>query len=261
MSAVRFDFTGQSVIVTGAARGIGLAIATRFLGAGAAVTLVDADGAVLDEVCGRIGGHPATADVTDTAAVEAVVADVIAGEGKVDVLINNAGVLRDNLLWKLSDDEWSTVLDVHAGGTFRFTRACIPTFRAQKRGRVVNVTSYTGLHGNVGQANYATAKAGIIGFTMTAARELAHFGITVNAISPNAETRMIASIPEAKRAELAAAIPMGRFAEPSEVTGAVCFPRLGRGELCNRRRPAGRRRHVHLTAIRSHPHGHVQLCQ
>jgi 3-oxoacyl-[acyl-carrier protein] reductase len=126
-------------------------------------------------------------------------------------------------LWRLSDDDWSRVLDVHAGGTFRFTRACIPSFREQRGGRVINVTSYTELHGNVGQANYAAAKAAIVGFTMTAAKELAHFGITVNAISPNAETRMIAAIPDAKRAELTAAIPMRRFAEPSEVTGAVYF--------------------------------------
>ncbi|MEW2508210.1 SDR family oxidoreductase [Amycolatopsis sp. NPDC047767] len=105
----------------------------------------------------------------------------------------------------------------------RLTRACVPTFRAQGRGRVINVTSYTGLHGNVGQANYAAAKAGIIGFTKTTAKELARFGVTVNAISPNAETRMIASIPDEKRAELAAAIPMGRFADPSEMCAAIGF--------------------------------------
>ena len=107
--------------------------------------------------------------------------------------------------------------------TFRFTRAAVPHFRAQGRGRVINVTSYTGLHGNPGQANYAAAKAGIIGFTKTTAKELARFGITVNAISPNADTRMIASIPEERRGEIAATIPMGRFAAPAEMAGAVCF--------------------------------------
>jgi 3-oxoacyl-[acyl-carrier protein] reductase len=112
---------------------------------------------------------------------------------------------------------------VHLGGTFRFTRACVPYFRAQRNGRVVNVTSYSGLHGNVGQANYASAKAGIIGFTKTAAKELARFGVTVNAISPNAETRMIASIPEDRRRASEQLIPMGRYADPSEISAAVAF--------------------------------------
>ncbi len=112
---------------------------------------------------------------------------------------------------------------MHLGGTFRLTRAATPVFREQGYGRVINVTSYTGLHGNVGQANYAAAKAGIIGFTRTAAKELAGFGVTVNAVSPNAETRMIASIPEDKKRELAAAIPLGRFADPSEMAAAVAF--------------------------------------
>src|SRR5699024_842500 len=105
--------------------------------------------------------------------------------GRIDVLVNNAGILRDRVLWKLEDDDWDDVLAVHAGGTFRLTRACVPHFRAQGGGRVINVTSYTGLHGNPGQSNYATAKAGIIGFTKTAAKELARFGVTVNAVSPN----------------------------------------------------------------------------
>lgn len=127
------------------------------------------------------------------------------------------------MLWKLADDDWEAVLAVHAGGTFRFTRACVPHFRERSYGRVVNVTSYTGLHGNTGQANYATAKAGIIGFTKTAAKELARFGVTVNAISPNAETRMVASIPDDKKAELTAGIPLGRFAAPSEMAAAIAF--------------------------------------
>jgi len=127
------------------------------------------------------------------------------------------------VLWKLTDDDWEQVLAVHSGGTFRFTRACVPHFRAGGRGRVINVTSYTGIRGNVGQANYAMAKAGIIGFTKTAAKELAHFGITVNAISPNAETRMIASIPDAKREELLAQIPLRRFGSPAEMCPAVGF--------------------------------------
>jgi 3-oxoacyl-[acyl-carrier protein] reductase len=112
---------------------------------------------------------------------------------------------------------------VHLGGTFRCTRAAIPHFREQQYGRVINVTSYTGLRGNPGQANYAAAKAGIIGFTKTAAKELARFGTTVNAVSPNAETRMISSIPPDRREVITAAIPLGRFGAPGEMAAAVAF--------------------------------------
>jgi 3-oxoacyl-[acyl-carrier protein] reductase len=137
--------------------------------------------------------------------------------------VNNAGILRDRVVWKLTDADWQAVLGVHLTGTFNMTRAAVPAMREQGYGRFVNVTSYTGLHGNVGQANYAAAKAGIIGFTRTTAKELARFGITVNAISPNAETDMVASIPEDRLAELRAEIPMGRFSAPSEAAPAVGF--------------------------------------
>jgi 3-oxoacyl-[acyl-carrier protein] reductase len=161
--------------------------------------------------------------VSASADADRAVATAIERTGRLDVLVNNAGILRDNVLWKISDADWDDVLATHGGGTFRFTRAAVSHFRAQQYGRVINVTSYTGLRGNTGQANYAMAKAGIIGFTKTAAKELARFGVTVNAISPNAQTRMIDSIPEAKRAELASGIPMGRFAAPAEMCAAVGF--------------------------------------
>jgi 3-oxoacyl-[acyl-carrier protein] reductase len=112
---------------------------------------------------------------------------------------------------------------VHLGGSFRLIRACTPHFRERQYGRVINFTSYTGLHGNLGQANYAAAKAGLIGLTKTAAKELGHFGVTVNAISPNANTRMLATIPEDRRQEMAANIPLGRIAEPDEISAAVAF--------------------------------------
>lgn len=223
MGNVNFDFSGRTVIVTGAARGIGLEVARRFGAAGAAVYLVDFDGAEAEKAAVGFGGTAIQADVSDTAAVGDAVARAVSDTGRLDVVVNNAGLLRDTVLWKMTDDDWDRVLAVHAGGTFRVTRAAVPYFRERGYGRIVNVTSYTGLHGNVGQANYATAKAGIIGFTKTAAKELARFGITVNAISPNAETRMIAGVPEEKRAELIAGIPMGRFAEPGEMFGAIAF--------------------------------------
>lgn len=218
-----FDFTGQSVIVTGAAQGIGLEIARFFVIGGATTYLVDYDSVALEAAAAETGGVPLRADVSVTADVEASVARVIEDTGRVDVLVNNAGILRDSVVWKITDDDWDSVLDVHAGGTFRFTRACVPHFRARSYGRIINITSYTGLHGNVGQANYATAKAGIIGFTKTAAKELAGFGVTVNAISPNARTRMIESIPAAKITELEATIPMNRFSEPAEVCASIGF--------------------------------------
>jgi 3-oxoacyl-[acyl-carrier protein] reductase len=221
MPNMSFNFAGRSAIVTGAARGIGLAIARHFRAAGATVFMVDFDERALDEAASEVGAVAIPADVTRSVDADAVVSTAVAHSGRVDILVNNAGILRDRVLWKLTDDDWDQVLAVHAGGTFRLTRACVPHFRQQLFGRIINVTSYTGLHGNRGQANYATAKAGIIGFTKTAAKELAHFGVTVNAISPNAATRMTASIPADKVAEVTGPIP--RFADPTEMTAAVGF--------------------------------------
>ena len=228
MSNLNFDFSGQSVIVTGAARGIGLAIAEFFKAANANVYMVDMDLNEINIASKNIGAVGVAADVSNTADVDRVVAQVIADTGRIDVLVNNAGILRDGVVWKLTDEDWDAVLAVHLGGTFRLTRACVPHFREQNYGRIINVTSYTGLHGNVGQANYGAAKAGIIGLTKTTAKELARFGITVNAISPNAATRMIDSIPTDKKAELAAAIPIARWGEPAEMCPAVGF--LASGE-------------------------------
>jgi 3-oxoacyl-[acyl-carrier protein] reductase len=143
--------------------------------------------------------------------------------GRIDAAVNNAGITRDSMVWKMSGEQWHTVLDVHLGGTFHVTRAVLPAMRAHRYGRIVNVTSYTGLHGNVGQANYAAAKAGIIGFTKTVAKEVARSGITVNVVSPNAATGMVASVPSKTLAELTAAIPLGRFADPAEIAPGVAF--------------------------------------
>ena len=221
--SLALDFSGQTVIVTGAARGIGRATAAGFVEAGASVWMVDADAEALIPAADSVGAYAAVADVASTADVERVVADAVEETGRIDVLFNNAGVLRDNVLWKIDDADWNTVVDVSLGGTFRFTRACVPHFRERRYGRVINITSYTGMHGNVGQAAYAAAKAGVIGFSKTAAKELARFGITVNVLSPNAQTRMIESIPDHVRAGLDAQIPLGRFAEPQEIVPGVLF--------------------------------------
>jgi 3-oxoacyl-[acyl-carrier protein] reductase len=220
---IKYNFAGRTVIVTGAGRGIGLAVSELFVSAGATVVMVDLDDDVLAPAAAALGAVPAVADIAQTDDVERVVADTVKRTGRVDVLVNNAGILRDGVLWKTDDAAWDQVLAVHLGGSFRFTRACVPHFRAQHYGRVINFTSFTGLHGNIGQANYAAAKAGLIGFTKTAAKELAGFGVTVNAVSPNANTRMLASIPADRRAQMEALIPLGRVAEPGEIATAVAF--------------------------------------
>jgi 3-oxoacyl-[acyl-carrier protein] reductase len=223
MPELDFKFEGRTAIVTGAARGIGRAIADRLVRAGAFVVAVDVDQELIERAAVEIGAVPAAADVQRTQDVERAIAAAVGATGRVDILVNNAGILRDGMLWKLSDDDWESVIAVHLGGTFRFTRGCAPYFRKQNYGRVVNVTSISGLHGNLGQAAYSAAKAGIVGLTLTSAKELARFGVTVNAISPSARTRMVESIPPERMREIEQAIPLGRVGEPSEMADAVAF--------------------------------------
>jgi 3-oxoacyl-[acyl-carrier protein] reductase len=220
---VTYDFSGQTVIVTGAGRGIGLAIAECFAKADADVVMVDMDQDVVEAEAKRLGASALVANIAKTEEAERVVSSTVERTGRIDVLVNNAGILRDGVLWKTDDDAWESVLAVHLGGSFRLMRACVPHFRERQHGRVINFTSYTGLHGNLGQTNYGAAKAGLIGLTKSAAKELGRFGVTVNAISPNANTRMMASIPEARLQEMTAHIPLGRLAEPDEISAAVAF--------------------------------------
>jgi 3-oxoacyl-[acyl-carrier protein] reductase len=223
VKTLTFNFSGRTVIVTGAARGIGAELVAFFRAAGADVVAVDLDAEPLSSVADHTGAISVVGDVSTTETAVSVVANALSATGRIDVLVNNAGILRDNVLWRIADEDWDLVLGVHAGGTFRLTRECVPAFREQGSGRVINVTSYTGLHGNPGQSSYATAKAGIIGFTKTAAKELARFGVTVNALCPNAGTRMVDSIPDGRRAAIEASIPLGRFGAPSEMCAAVGF--------------------------------------
>ena len=221
---LRFDYTGRTAVVTGAAQGIGLAIADLFLRSGGHVVAVDRDGGALAAAWeARAEVLCIAADVADVSAITTAVARAAEWAGAIDVLVNNAGITRDSIVWKLTDDDWRAVIDVHLTGTFVCTRAVLPHMRAAGYGRIINVTSYTGLHGNVGQANYAAAKAGVIGFTKTVAKEVARSGITVNAISPNAATAMVAAVPAAKKEELEAMVPQGRFAAPEEMAAAVAF--------------------------------------
>ncbi|MCM3920517.1 3-oxoacyl-ACP reductase FabG [Frankia sp. AiPs1] len=220
-----FDFTGRTALVTGGAQGIGLEIAALFHRAGARVAVLDRDPEALQRSwpAGVDRCRTYAVDVSDSSQVNAAVDDVARWAGSVDIAVNNAGITRDTVVWKMSDDQWQAVLDVHLKGTFAVTRAVVPHMRAAGFGRIVNVTSYTGLHGTIGQANYAAAKGGIVAFTKTVAKEVARFGITVNAISPNAATAMVKAVGEERLAAMTATVPLGRFAEPAEMATAVGY--------------------------------------
>jgi 3-oxoacyl-[acyl-carrier protein] reductase len=221
--SVEFDFAGRTVLITGGGRGIGRALVRFFADAGATTAVIDVDEPALAEVGHDHDVLPFAVDVSKSTDVADAIQRIVTETGRLDVVVNNAGILRDRVVWKLTDSDWDAVIGVHLTGTFNTTRSAVPVMREQNYGRIVNVTSYTGLHGNVGQSNYAAAKAGIIGFTLTTAKEVARFGITVNAISPNAETDMVASIPPDRAEQLRASIPMGRFSDPAEVGPAIGF--------------------------------------
>jgi acetoacetyl-CoA reductase len=224
------DLTGTACLVTGASRGIGRAIALE-LGRSCASVAVgyannkDAADEVVAEITSSGGqGFAFRLDVQDPAAIEPVVASVIEAFGKIDVLVNNAGITRDRSLAKMSSEEWDDVLQTNLSSVFHLTSRVLPHMVKQGYGRIVNISSVIGLHGNFGQANYAAAKAGIVGFTKAAALEVARKGITVNAIAPGfIETEMIAAMPEEVRAGILAKIPMGRFGRPEEVAQVVAF--------------------------------------
>ena len=215
--------------MTGASRGIGRAIAAAFAAEGAHVVLAARDAAKLAEAVAEIQAKGGKAealalDVSDRASVEAGFAQMVAAHGRIDLLVNNAGVTRDNLLLRMKDEEWRQVLDINLTGAFLCTQAVLKPMLKQKSGRIVNITSVVGLGGNAGQANYAASKAGVIGFTKSVAREVASRGITANAIAPGfIETDMTAAMSEKAREAVFAAIPLGRVGRPEDVAGAALF--------------------------------------
>jgi NAD(P)-dependent dehydrogenase (short-subunit alcohol dehydrogenase family) len=215
-------------LVTGAASGIGAATARRFAREGATVAINDAKPEGLDAVAGEIRAAGAKAlvlpgDVTKKADCERIVQEVIRTFGRLDILINNAGINRDAMAAKMTEEQWDAVLSVNLKGTFLCAQAALPGMRERAWGRVVN-TSSIGALGNIGQANYAASKAGVIGLTKTLALEYAKYGVTVNAIAPGpVMTAMLAGVPEAIRERIIAQVPVGRIASPDEIAGVHVF--------------------------------------
>ncbi|MBM3878619.1 MAG: 3-oxoacyl-[acyl-carrier-protein] reductase [Verrucomicrobia bacterium] len=219
----------QIAVVTGAGRGIGRAIALRFAAEGADVVCVSRTAANADHVADEVRalGRRAWAralDVSDAQAVADAAGQIVAETGRVDILINNAGVTRDGLLLRMTEADWDLVLDTNLKGAFNFTKALTRTFLKQRAGRIIQITSVSGLLGNAGQCNYAASKAALIGFTKSLARELGSRGITVNALAPGfIETDMTAALPGEARQELSKRIPLGGFGQPEDVAYAALF--------------------------------------
>lgn len=221
-----FDLHGKRALVTGASGGIGGAIARALHARGAAVglsgTRVDALNALAAELKER--AHALPADLSDPAAADSLVKAADAALGGVDILINNAGLTRDNLAVRMKDEDWQKVLDVNLTAAFRLSRACLRGMMKKRWGRIVSITSVVGATGNPGQANYAASKAGLVGMSKALAQEVASRNITVNCIAPGfVVTAMTESLPEEQRQKLAAIIPAGRLGTPADVAAAAVY--------------------------------------
>lgn len=222
-------YVGRTVAITGAARGLGRAMAERFAAEGAFVAIADTDDAGARSAASELAAtHGATAladavDVTSPAAVGTWVERVVGETGRLDVLVNNAGIIRDNRVENISDDDWHAVVDVSLTGAFHGIRGALPVMKGQRYGRILSFSSMS-WRGNFGQANYVAAKAGIVGLTRAVALEAARHGITANAIAPGLiETPMLASMNGPARDKLTAKIPAGHTGDPADIASAAAF--------------------------------------
>ncbi|MDP3617157.1 MAG: 3-oxoacyl-ACP reductase FabG [Rhodoferax sp.] len=222
------SFQGQVALVTGASRGIGAAIALELAQRGLKVIGT----ATSDEGAAKIGKTLSvfpgcggkTLDVNDARAAETLIGDIVKEYGGLQVLVNNAGITRDNLALRMKDEEWDAVLDTNLKAVFRMSRAVMRTMMKQRYGRIINITSVVGALGNPGQANYAAAKAGVAGMTRALARELGSRNITVNCVAPGfIETDMTATLPQDQQNALFSQIPLGHFGKPSDIAHAVAY--------------------------------------
>ena len=213
------------VLITGGMSGIGLATAEAFQRAGDRVFLVDMrETAAGQEVVRQSGGAFFNADVREAPAAERIAAEIVAAAGRLDVLVNNAGIARDHVLWKMSEADWDDVVDTHLKGAFNYLRAAAPLFRRQQSGKVVNVSSINALRGKAGLANYSAAKAGLIGLTRAAARELGPANVNVNAVAPGwVETPLTEHYPAEVRGQALRESALGRLGKPEEIADVIVF--------------------------------------
>jgi 3-oxoacyl-[acyl-carrier protein] reductase len=224
------SFPGNVALVTGGSRGIGRAIVEELVTSGVKVAFTyHTHGEAADSLCQEVherGGETLgfRQDVSDFAGAKAVLAAVNERLGRIDMLVNNAGITRDKPLAMMREDDWRAVIETNLYGTINFARAAVFAFMKQRRGRIVNITSVSGQMGLPGQTNYSASKAGIIGFTKALAKEVAKSGVTVNAVSPGLiTTDMLEAMPAQLREQMCAAIPLGRFGQPGEVAKVVKF--------------------------------------
>ena len=221
-----FDLSGKTALVTGASGGIGGAIAKALHGQGATVGLSGTRREALEKVAAELGerAHVLPCDLGDPAATDALVKEAEAAMGKLDILVNNAGLTRDNIAMRMKDDEWQKVLDVNLTAGFRLARAAMRGMMKRRFGRIIGITSIVGVTGNPGQANYAAAKAGMIGMSKALAQELASRSITVNCVAPGfIETPMTDALTADQKARILPAVPAGRLGTPEEIAAAVVF--------------------------------------
>lgn len=220
---------GKVALVTGASRGIGKAIADALGAQGATVVGTATTQSGADVISQRFAdsgfnGAGMCLDVADDAAVESVVKDIGERYGAITILVNNAGITRDNLLMRMKTDEWDSVLDTNLTSIYRLSKACLRAMMKAKTGRIINIASVVGASGNAGQTNYSAAKAGMFGFTKSLAQEVGSRGITVNAVAPGfIDTDMTRELPDSQRDALLSAIPLGRLGRPEEIAAVVAF--------------------------------------